>query len=526
MDFSAFNPSSSNALNLAARQNNVEMVKKLLKKSNPNCVDNRGWTALHESAANDCTETAAILLAHPECRKLAETFEGHTALYLACRMWCSMKTINLLLSEVDDIANYASTEMVSPLHLASQQGRIAVTETLIAHNSMINLKDFDGDTALHDAAFCGEHEIVSVLLHAGAEPEVRNGDGYTPLHLAAVKGCFATFSTLFPFVTNIDDFNNNKSVTPLMIATQRGATDIVKFLLEHGADTNLLNAQGESAVDIALIQGHAELFSILLPLTDSYNINKEIVSLAMKPHYFNLDIITILLESDLDVEFFHCYNKLHESLEVTDNRPLEYDYNSPLCAFLYIAEYIYKISADIFTNLLYLMLMKGISVNASATDQCPPAVYIHFCEHEHCLNEVFNVLIEQGCNLDYKSNAANMWPDVFPASLATGCRTLPILLRHSLTVDADDILKLMCSPLFLTQVPNMIIEEISYMCGYPMQQADYTSICNCFPTLKHLCRLAIRDTLRLQNIKSTRNFLDLLKKFPIPSLLQSYIRFQ
>lgn len=86
MDFSALNPRSTNSLNIAARNNNVDEVKRLLTNGGnwANC-DNRGWCAIHEAAANDCWQTLSVLLKYQTDRHLIETFEGQTALYLACR---------------------------------------------------------------------------------------------------------------------------------------------------------------------------------------------------------------------------------------------------------------------------------------------------------------------------------------------------------------------------------------------------------------------------------------------------------
>ena len=53
-----------------------------------------------------------------------------------------------------------------------------------------------GTTPLHDAAFRGNAETVTVLLEAGADLEARNESGTTPLHMAALGGNAETVTAL------------------------------------------------------------------------------------------------------------------------------------------------------------------------------------------------------------------------------------------------------------------------------------------------------------------------------------------
>ena len=51
----------------------------------------------------------------------------------------------------------------------------------------INGKDDDGVTALHAAVDCGFEKTVELLLKNGADPRIKNTQGYTPLSLAKKK---------------------------------------------------------------------------------------------------------------------------------------------------------------------------------------------------------------------------------------------------------------------------------------------------------------------------------------------------
>jgi len=84
-------------------------------------------------------------------------------------------------------------------------GHLEVVKLLLEHGADPNVKNRDGKTPLHNAASEGHLEVVKLLLERGADPNVKDDDGNTPLHNAA----------------------------------WRGHLEVVKLLLEHGADPNV-----------------------------------------------------------------------------------------------------------------------------------------------------------------------------------------------------------------------------------------------------------------------------------------------
>lgn len=388
MDFSSLNPLSSNSLNLAARNNDVKNVRQLLKKINPNCVDNRGWTCLHEAANSDSYECLELIIKHPDCRPLSETHEGHTALYLACRNQCSLKIIKLLLEMVKDIANYSSTEGVTPLHVVSEQGRVEVIQLLLDYGAIIDVQDFDGDTPLHEACLAKKPEAMMVLLHAGANPLIQNEHLFTPFHLACSRPCLEVVSNLIYF---IDDVNQKiiTGDTPLMIAVHSNCDDIARFLLDNGANPNLKNLDNKMALDIALQMGYSSAFKMLLPVTDHDLINVNIVHRACKVHCFEFNILeAILTDNGLGPNFFQFSEPCHEPAEALQELEPRYLTHATLNAFLRIAEYIYNKSCEKFNEYFYLFLMRGVSVNAVEATEFPPLAYIQSCNHANSFHRV------------------------------------------------------------------------------------------------------------------------------------------
>ncbi|CAK1543165.1 unnamed protein product [Leptosia nina] len=530
MDFSSLNPITSNSLNLAARNNDTASVKRLLKKMNPNCIDNRGWTCLHEAAASGSYESLLLILKHPETRPLAETHEGHTALYLACSHQSSIPLIKALLDHVPDIANYGSTESVTPMHVCCGQGRVDVLQLLIDYNAMINVQDFDGDTPLHDAALSTRHEAVSLLLHAGADPEIRNEVDYTPFHLACYKGCLQTVQNIFPFTTNINQVTVNGD-SPLILAAQGCNAEIVTFLLKNGADPHIKNQYGDLAITVALNMGYSDIFNILLAVMDVNKIPLNIILYACKPHYFKLEILESLLTHNLGPDYFDFFETFHVTLEkIGDLRPT-YLTNAPLNSYLNICEYIYSTSVEKFREFFNLFLLRGLAVNALDVNECPPLVYIHYCMHSVCFEEVFRLLRDYGCNVDYCSASScidkeKCVPDAFLASLTSDPATAPIMLPFSLYCEPGYLLRFASDNGVLGRIPQNVQDRLVSMIGTFKDGTTAETLPFTALPLKHLCRVKIRCLIRQSNkTLNTPKFFDILNKLRLPLLIKNYLRY-
>lgn len=165
--------------------------------------------------------------------------------------------------------------------------KLQVTE--LNNNSLINIKDSKGRTALHIASICGQIKIVDYLLQQCANTNIQDNNGLTPLHCASIRGhqntlllllhanCDSTIidnygNTSLHYATDyghdtcvkallyfteqnriIIDINsrNKNGDTPLHLASKWGYTIIVDILLEHGANTRIKNKKGQLPSTIA-----------------------------------------------------------------------------------------------------------------------------------------------------------------------------------------------------------------------------------------------------------------------------------
>jgi len=119
-------------------------------------------------------------------------------------------------------------------------------------NTIVNTRDGDsGDAALHIVVRRSDAAWLGFLLQAGADPNVRDRSGNSPLLLATV-GNFTEGVRILLLVHARVDLKNNIGETPLIKAVQLRNQSLVKMLLDAGADPDVADsAAGYSARDYA-----------------------------------------------------------------------------------------------------------------------------------------------------------------------------------------------------------------------------------------------------------------------------------
>ena len=71
---------------------------------------------------------------------------------------------------------------------AARNGDLIKVQTALENWADPNAKEDDGWTPLHIVAEIGHVEIVKILLERGADPNTKDIAGHTPLHIAASNG--------------------------------------------------------------------------------------------------------------------------------------------------------------------------------------------------------------------------------------------------------------------------------------------------------------------------------------------------
>jgi len=131
-----------------------------------------------------------------------------------------------------------------------------LTQLLGAEPSLVTLYSGDGFTALHFAAFFGRYEAAALLIERGAEVDAF-GRGWmtgTAMHSAASRLQSDVVRILLEAGAN-PDVRQSAGWTPLHAAAMNGDLTSVELLLASGADATATNDEGRSVIDLATESG-------------------------------------------------------------------------------------------------------------------------------------------------------------------------------------------------------------------------------------------------------------------------------
>lgn len=198
---------------------------------------------------------------------------GNTPLHIAVKNdTISPLVLRCLIIELGANLNKLNGEGYTPLHICVIEGRdnclaeVIKNEKLNVNKCSKGAEKFNGHTALHMAVELGRTEMVKCLLQWDADVNSVNDDGYTPLHISVQKGRAECFAELIKEETL--DFNKAAEKfhlhTPLHIAVDSHSSEMVKLLIQLGADVNSLNDDGYTPLHISVLKGHTSCFKELI----------------------------------------------------------------------------------------------------------------------------------------------------------------------------------------------------------------------------------------------------------------------
>jgi ankyrin repeat protein len=148
-------------------------------------------------------------------------------------------------------------------HHAAQTGRSRVVETLWRLGADINICNEVGSSPLHIAAAEGHVSLVQMLVAKGANVNATNTCGSTALHQAALNGCTRTCEKLLALGADING-SNSIGVTALQNAVAGTHADTAEKLLEWGAELEAANADGWTALHYAAQNGDVKMVELLM----------------------------------------------------------------------------------------------------------------------------------------------------------------------------------------------------------------------------------------------------------------------
>ena len=243
------------ALMMAVRWGHTDIVKLLLDAGAQ--VDARhrlGYSALMRSASRSIPE-----MNPPRGQPLAPP---------------AAEIMRLLLAKGADV-NFLGRDGETALMEANSGEKV---QLLVARGAQVNTRDKEGRTALMFAVDRGDVEVVEALLQAGADASVANQKGatalmyalqepspYNPQETAKLTKRRIEAARLLLLRGNIGDVNapNENGETLLMRAINLGETQLVKAMLDRGADANRSDVLGTTPVILAYEKDQSAIQELL-----------------------------------------------------------------------------------------------------------------------------------------------------------------------------------------------------------------------------------------------------------------------
>jgi ankyrin repeat protein len=255
-------------LHLAAWKNQTAIADRLIALgANINAKDNVGYTPLHEAVRDGNRECAELLLKHGADTTIVDNNNNtalQTAVYfgfldIAKRLVSHGATVDIFTASGLGMAEQVRKMLDEGVDYQKEQrdfiSREVPSGTIVFsglgdpfHKAPGSYLGVYNVSPLHWAARGGSVEVASLLISRGESVSVKDANGETPLFWAVASGQVKSAEFLIKHGADVNATNVFGSTPLLTAARETDVPELMKLLIETGADVNARDSEGENAL--------------------------------------------------------------------------------------------------------------------------------------------------------------------------------------------------------------------------------------------------------------------------------------
>jgi ankyrin repeat protein len=262
---------ANDAVYRAIRSNDLDTLRTLVRSAaDANAKDAEGDPPLMIAAASGSLDAMRLLLDR------GADVNGRNAFGSTALIWAAGERpkVELLLARGADVNAAAKTGRTALFVAAMDENGGPVVRLLLSKGASLTTKDAFGNTLLTAAAVGNDLDTMRLALDAGVDPSASGVTGVTPLFVSAYHANLAAVRLLLskgarvdavadkPVLFPLDDPKSGpialRKATPLMIASAVGSADVVKALVDAGANVNAKDGRGMTPLMFAIAKNQQD----------------------------------------------------------------------------------------------------------------------------------------------------------------------------------------------------------------------------------------------------------------------------
>ncbi|XP_030045854.1 serine/threonine-protein phosphatase 6 regulatory ankyrin repeat subunit B-like [Microcaecilia unicolor] len=367
-------------------------------KANPNITDKLDRSPLHVSAERGHTNIVEVLTEKFHSNVLARTKDGSTL-----------------------------------MHIASQHGHPDTALAFLKKGVLLHMPNKTGALCLHAAAKQGHAAVVKALLQKGARVDARTKDNYTALHIAAQHCRPLVVQTLLGFGAQVQLKGGKAQETPLHIAARiQEGEKVAEMLLKSGADVNVEQENGETAMHIAARHGNLKMITALIEeggeLIWQSKAGESPLHIAVQHCHLPVveEILSFLVNEKSHLETTACVNQQNKEGET----PLH-------LAAAVMKTMIHLEEED--SKIIRILMEYDADISIPSKQMCETP--LHYCArvgNADVLLEILKHISSNRMQQTINNQAKNGWSPLLVAAERGHTETVKILLQNHARVDVFD----------------------------------------------------------------------------------------